>query len=187
MQNYSEVLSDTDCIIALCGPSKSGKTTLGKKLARALCFPFVSFGDCVRKEANRRGIKSPSPKQLQDLGSELVATDLCSFCRSVVEDGGFVVGGGLVIDGVRHVSALSALRDLIPRQPFKLVYIVASLDERVRRSSLDAQELTKLDSHPVESELHQLKSKADLVLDSSSPHQDSFSALLNWVLDQRSR
>ena len=173
-----------DCIFAFGGSSKSGKTTLGRRLARELGLPFASFGDYVRKEVNRRGSSNPSSEQLQARGLLLARTDMCGFCRAVLEEGGFVAGQGLVVDGIRHLSALSTLRMLIPQQPVKLVYLESSLAERVKRSSLSPDQLQKLDSHSVESETVAIRNVADLVLNTSGSADDCFSRLRSWALEQ---
>src|SRR5579863_6121642 len=121
-----------NCIFAFAGPSKSGKTTLGRRLATELDLPFASFGDYVRKEAHRNGLSNPSSEDLQVTGQLLAKNDMPAFCKAVLEEGGFVVGQGLVVDGVRHLSALSTLKVLIPQQPVKLVYLESSVSERVK-------------------------------------------------------
>jgi adenylate kinase family enzyme len=173
-----------DCIFAFGGPSKSGKTTLGRRLAKELGLPFASFGDYVRKEANRNGLSDPSSEQLQATGQLLARTDMCGFCKAVLEEAGFVVGQGLVVDGVRHLSALSTLKVLIPQQRVKLVYLESSVAERVKRSSLNPHQLQRLDSHSVESEAVVIRKVADLVLDTSGSVDDCFSRLRSWALEQ---
>jgi hypothetical protein len=171
-----------DCIIALAGPPKSGKTTLGKKLAASLRVPFTSFGDYVRKEAKRRGIANASPRQLQDLGSELVERDMMSFCKAVLKDGGFIPGRGLIIDGIRHIDALATIKKLAPKQSVKLVYLESPTAQRLERGSLTAGELQEIDSHPVEADADLLKSVADLVLSTASHSDECFEVLRGWAM-----
>jgi len=171
-----------DCIFAFGGPSRSGKTTLGRRLAKELGLPFASFGDYVRKEANRNGLSNPSPEQLQATGQQLATTDMCGFCKAVLEEGVFVVGQGLVLDGVRHLSALSTLKALIPQQPLKLVYLESSVTERIKRSSLNPGQLLRLDSHSVESDAGAIRNAADLVLNTSGSIDDCFAHLRSWAL-----
>jgi len=173
-----------NCILLFGGPSKSGKTTLGRKLAQDLCVPFASFGDFVRKEAKRRGLSDPSREQLQVTGLSLATTDMAAFCRAVLEDGGFVPGQGLVVDGIRHFSAVSTLRALVPDQPLKVVYLESSGEGRVGRSLLSRAQLETLDSHAVESETVAIRNIADFVLNTSGSVDESFSRLRTWVVQQ---
>jgi len=173
-----------NCIFLFSGSSRSGKTTLGKRLAQDLCLPFASFGDFVRKVAKQRGLSDPSREELQVTGLSLAMTDMPAFCRAILEEGGFVHGQGLVIDGIRHFSAVSTLRALIPDQPIKLVYLESSAEDRVERSSLSRSQLRMLDSHPVESEAVEMRNIADFVLNTSGSVDDSFSRLRTWVLQQ---
>jgi cytidylate kinase len=170
-----------DCILALAGPTKSGKTALGKRLAASFGVPFASFGDHVRKEAQRRGIMNASPQQLQNLGSEMVE-DMKGLCKAVLQEGGFVAGHGVIVDGIRHINALAAIKTLVPEQSVKLVYLESSLPDRIKRSSLSARELQQIDSHPVESDGALLKSAADLVLTTSAASDECFEALLTWAM-----
>ncbi len=172
------------CIILFAGPSKSGKTTLAKRLAESLRVPFSSFGDYVRKEAQRRGLTTTSSKQLQELGFEMAKKDMKSFCKALLEEGGYVVGNGLIIDGIRHMGALAAIKTLTPKQSVKLVYLESSIADRIKRSSLSAGELHEVDSHPVESDRALLKSAADLVLSTSAESDECFEALLKWTAQQ---
>lgn len=172
------------CIIALAGLTKSGKTTLGRRLAAAISVPLASFGDQVRKEAAARGLKDVSHKQLQVLGSELVKHDTKRFCQAVLEGAGFHPGHGLVLDGIRHMNVLAMIKSLANSQTVKLVYLESSANERLRRTSLGAAELLEIDSHPVEADAPLLKSTADLVLDTSSDLDNSFQTLLQWTLQE---
>jgi len=153
-------------------------------LAKELGLPFASFGDYVRKEATRNGLNNASSEQLQATGLSLAKTDMNGFCKAVLEEGGFIPGQGLVVDGIRHLTALSTLRALIPQQPVRLVYLETSVAERVKRSSLSPDKLRKLDSHSVESETVAIRNVADYVLNTSGSVDDCFSRLRSWALQQ---
>jgi hypothetical protein len=169
------------CIIALAGPTKSGKTTLAKRLATSLAVPYGSFGDQVRKEALRRGLTECSKAQLQVLRCEMVQTDTRSFCQAVLNDAGYSSEHGLVLDGIRHVDVLAMIRVLVGDQPVELVYLDSSAAGRAKGSLEETQRLQEIDSHPVERDAPKLKSVADLVLDTSEDADRAFETLLEWV------
>jgi len=168
-------------IIAFAGLKKSGKTTLAKRLAVILAVPMASFGDQVRKEALRRGLANASDKDLQTLGSELVKTNAKRFCQAVLDDADFQPGQGLILDGIRHVEIIPVIEVLTGAKTLSLIYVESSISDRKRRSSLTDRELAEIDSHLVERDAPLLKSKADLVLDTSAHGDQSFIRLLRWV------
>jgi len=170
-----------DCIIALAGPSKAGKTTLGKMLATSFGVPFASFGDHLRNEARRIGLENASPQRLQNLGMEKIAKDTKGFCKAVLEEGGFVAGRGIVLDGIRHMAALRAIESLAPEQSVKLVYLDSSLVDRMKRSLLTANEIQEIDSHSVELDQSLLKSSADIVINTSADVHTCFQTLQSWT------
>jgi chloramphenicol 3-O-phosphotransferase len=175
-------LMSTNCIFALGGPSKSGKTSVGRRFAEELALRFASFGDYVRKEATRRGIRNASSVDLQAVGLSLVTSDLVNFCQSVLIDAGFVRGEGLVIDGVRHLDTVRVLKRLFGEQPLRVIYLYSSLAVRRQRGSFTVDDLDRLDSHPVEAETQAVKNIADFVLDTSllTP-DDCIARLRSWV------
>lgn len=170
-----------DPVIAFAGPTKSGKTTLAKKLATTLGVSFGSFGEGVRREAARRGFHHASRKQLQTLGEEMVESDKNAFCRDVLTDADFRPGQGLVLDGIRHIDVLSVIKDLVRPQTVRLVYVESPVADRVRRNRSDLHQIQEIDSHPVEREAARLKSAADLFLDTSKDEEATFQTLLQWA------
>ena len=93
--------------------------------------------------------------------------DLVKFCQLVLTDAGFMPGDGLVIDGVRHLDTVRVLKHLFGEQPLKVIYLDSSMAVRRQRGSLTADDLDRLDSHPVEAETQAVKNIADFVLDTS--------------------
>jgi cytidylate kinase len=171
-------------IIVFGGSSHTGKTTLARRLADLLQCKFVSFGDNVRSEAKKRGILAPTRKNLQDLGQELIQTDVLSFCREVLETVGFSPGERLVIDGLRHREAFQAISDLSGGQSIKLIYLYAPVEIRNRRSGTAGgnSDVRNIDAHEVESQTNsQLRDMADLAVDASRGINEVFAQIANWV------
>jgi len=171
-------------IIAFGGASQTGKTTLGRRLAAHCHSKFVSFGDYVRQQAHARGLLHPTRQDLQDLGQQLVDSDINLFCQEVLNTVKFSPGQRLVVDGIRHTEALRAISQISGGQPIKLVYLHAPMTVRESRYQHQdsLQVLHATDAHPVESQTNkQVKDSADLILDASSDLDTSFVQILAWV------
>jgi cytidylate kinase len=182
------MLSVTNSIIVFGGSSRTGKTTLARRLADLLRCKFVSFGDNVRTEASKRGISSPTRRYLQDLGQELVQTDVLSFCREVLKTVAFSPGEQLVIDGVRHREALQAISDLSGGQSIKLIYLYAPVGTRNARNSVQSSDLDlhSIDAHEVESQTNsQIRDMADLAVDTSGDSAEVLAEIANWLREER--
>jgi dephospho-CoA kinase len=126
----------------------------------------VAFGDAVRVEAERRGI-APTRVALQDLGDELIAAGWDSFCERVLGQAQWTEKGLLVVDGVRHLGAIDALKRAVPDRVI-VVFVDASHDERVRRLAdrgIDADEAAGADMHPNEAEVDQVRQRADILIE----------------------
>jgi len=174
-------------IIVFGGSSQTGKTTLARMLADLLRCKFVSFGDYVRGEARRRGVLSPTRKNLQDLGQELVQVDVMSFCREVLKTVSFYPGEGLVVDGLRHKEAFQAISDLSSGQSIKLIYLYAPVEVRNARNGNQGGsfDLQNIDAHEVESQTNfQIRDMADLAVDASRDANEVFAQIASWVRDE---
>ena len=168
-------------LIALCGSSKSGKTTIAVRVAEELHCRVASFGAFVRKEARKKGLTNPTRRQLQDIGDHLATRDMQGFCKAVLDDTGFEPGSPLVIDGIRHTEAVEAIQKLIPDQVLKLVYLETDLSTRAKRAGLTAEEMKCVDSHQVESQSTKLRSLANLVLDTSGSNETSLAQVFLFL------
>ena len=73
---------------------------------------------------------NPSREDLQNLGQQLVQTDILNLCRAVFKSVDFSSGDRLVVDGVRHLEALNAISTISAGQPIKLIYLHASMKVR---------------------------------------------------------
>ena len=170
-------------IIAFGGASQTGKTTLGRRLAAYCHCKFVSFGDYVRQKAQNGGLSNPTREDLQNLGQQLVKSDVNLFCQEVLDTVQFSSGERLVVDGIRHTEALSAISQISGGQPIKLIYLFAPMKIReVRNQQQDgAQALRAIDAHPVESQTAEIRNSADFVLDAGADLDTTFSQILGWL------
>jgi len=171
-------------IVVFGGSSRTGKTTLARRLAAYCHCKYVSFGDYVRQQAHGRGILSPSREDLQDLGQQLVDADINRFCQGVLDTVQVSSGQRLVIDGIRHIEALGAISNISGGQPIKLIHLYAPTEVRESRRQHEGgfQTLQAMDGHPIERQTNrQVKDSAALVLDGSGDLDTNFSRILEWL------
>lgn len=111
-----------------------------------------------------------SREALQDLGQRLVEANAESFCRLVLESGGFVQGDNFVIDGVRHVEIFRTLERLSEPSTAYLLFLSADEGHRLVRvrDRADKDDFTRAATHRVEMELCvSLPALADAVIDAT--------------------
>ena len=87
----------------------------------------------VRKTATSRGVEH-TRDSLQTIGEELEASDPTRFCRTVLDDAEWHPAESVVVEGIRHVRILDALKSLVAPQTVFLVYLEAP--EELRRARL---------------------------------------------------
>lgn len=168
--------------VAIVGRIGSGKTTLASILADRLQCPMASFGSYVRSVALQRGLDPADRAALQDLGEELIGEGWHSFCCSVLNHGGYV-SGAVVVDGIRHVAAITTIRELVAPTPCGLVAVRArdeSRAERLRRRGVTPEAAHAADAHVGESELHQVIEHAEFVVDEQDP-SEAADRVLTWL------
>jgi dephospho-CoA kinase len=171
-------------VVAFAGQMASGKTSLSTAVAAQLGWPRVSFGQYVRDQAARRGLEQ-GREALQELGASLIREQGWeALCRSVLEQAPeWRPGANVVVDGVRHVDAVTTLRRLVHPSTLLLVCLVAKpgvTAERMRqRGVADSAQREVLLSHSTEIEVTSgVAGMADVVLDAAQPQQ----VLLRTVL-----
>ncbi len=171
-------------VLGFAGGIKSGKSTVSEAVAAALGAHRVSFGNYVRKVARERGVESVR-ENLQAIGESLVHKDVRQFCAAVLAEVPWRNRGALVIDGIRHLSALEAVTDLVAPSEVRLVYV--SLDEAVRErryrgSAPDQRALADLDRHSTELDVKSaLRERADLVVDGERPLEEMVTEITSWM------
>ncbi len=160
----------------------AGKSTLASSLASSLGWPHASFGDYVRGVANQRGA-GESREVLQQIGEELVSTNLEVFTRAVISRVGWEKG--CVVDGIRHVQVLRALRTIASPLPIFLVFV--DIDESVRRQRLRQrgmtdEEIDAADRHTIEDQVRKmLKEEADICLDGARDVPELVRDILTFI------
>jgi hypothetical protein len=163
------VLMPAGFVISFSGRIASGKTTVTQTLAEMLGWPRVGFSDYLRHLLKERGNTLPTREQLQDLGQSLVMADPDQFCRKVLGLGGFLPGGNILLDGIRHVDIQRRIVGLVEPSRAILIHLAADdelVERRIERRGASENELKRAGSHPVEHDLLQsLPSMANYTVD----------------------
>jgi hypothetical protein len=172
-------------VFLISGASRVGKTSLATEIARLVRGSFVSFGDHVRSvAASISDGPAFSREALQDLGQQLVERDPRGFCIAVIERAGDNSSCPLVVDGLRHLSLLPILKDLLPGRDESLIFVESSHGIRKSRWDRDEpseDEIVAVDSHPVEIDLSALRRRSDLIIDTSNGSESALKPFLCWL------
>ena len=173
-------------VLAPSGRIASGKTTLSEAVASSLGWPRVAFGDYVRSVARTQRLPE-SRSALQDLGATLIEEQgWDGFCRSVLAQADRKPGDSLVVDGVRHVEAIAALRPLLA--PAELLLVFLKVEPTIREARLARRprpaedSLKPVDLHSTEVQLSAiLPSLANLTVDGTRPLKDLVPTIVQWL------
>ena len=172
-------------VLAFSGSIGSGKSTLSLSVAKALNWPYVSFGNYVRTVALLRGL-GESREVLQEVGESLIQEGWEQFCKSVLAHATWGPGESLVVDGIRHVEAVEMLRLLVV--PSELLLIHITLNELTRkarlykRSPTDNAQMQSIEDHSTEVQVkRQLPEIANLIVSGERSTDDSTREILIWI------
>lgn len=166
-------------VVAFAGQIGSGKSTISRRVAEILNHPYVSFSAAVRVAAAERDIPDDR-RSLQELGDALISGGWEPFCRKVLDQLGDSTVAP-VVDGVRHIGAVTALRGLVAPLPLRLVYLEVPEIERLSRlhsRGLSPSQIAAADRHRNESELPLVRAAADLVVSNDEDVDEVSSAII---------
>jgi adenylate kinase family enzyme len=159
----------------------AGKSTLARALSDALGVPRISFGEYIRSVLRQRGIQE-SRTALQGLGESLVEDDARGFTTAVLSG---LWKEGAVVDGIRHVEVLQAIRDTAAPLPVVLVYV--DVDEAVRKQRLaergmSPEEIDAADAHSTEQQVGgELREMAALRVHGDRDLAEAVRLVSDWV------
>jgi dephospho-CoA kinase len=171
-------------LVLFAGASKSGKTTLARRLSAERHLPLVTFSATVRRRASER---FPGMEQtielLQNLGLELLQRDPSGFCREVCNQQNLDRKRCKIVDGLRHRSLVPILKALHPECDLRIIYTEASKETRAKRweQPLSEAQLDAIDNHPVERELSEVREIADLIVSTDRSADESYAEVLSWL------
>ncbi len=172
-------------VICFSSPMGAGKSTLAISLADSLGWPHTSFGDYVRSVADQRSA-GQSREVLQQIGEELISTALESFTRAVISQVPWQQG--CVVDGVRHMEVLVAIKQIVGPLPVFLVFIDvpdAVRKQRLRDRGMTDQEIDAADHHEIEAQVRTVISeRADIHVDGLAEIPLSVSRIRQFLEDR---
>jgi dephospho-CoA kinase len=177
-------------LVCFSGQIGSGKSSASTAVAAALGWRRTGFGDYLRAEIERAGGDPACREALQELGQRLVEADAESFCRSVLDAGGFTPGDDFIVDGVRHVKILRILTRLAEPSATRLLFLSADDARRLVRveGRPDKADFVRASMHRVEAELqNDLPALADAVIDATRSFAEVVAACLAEISAWRQR
>lgn len=172
-------------VLGFTGSIASGKSTLSSKVAEALHWPRVSFGDYVRTVAQRQGLNE-SREVLQAIGVSLIDQGIEQFCRLVLTQVNWKPGQPLIVDGIRHAEAVSALRSLVAPSELLLVFIAVNESTRearlIERGLTHCEQWQQFETHSTEAQVQTvLREMANLTVDSTRKTEELVLEIVNWI------
>ena len=175
-------------MIAFSGKIGSGKSAVSSLVASQLKFERISFGDYVRASVSGKGGDPLSRKDLQDEGQRQVEADPRSFLSRTLKFHNWNSNSDIVVDGLRHTSVLSAMRDRFKARLFHIHLEVADIlaTERALERGDERSNLEGALEHIVETDVNiDLKMTADLVLDAREPIEALVAACISAAKTQQ--
>ncbi len=173
-------------VLALAGRTKAGKSTIARALGERLGWPWASFGEYVREEAQRTG-RTDAREDLQELGAELIAgLGWEEFCRRTLAYAGLDSDSApCIVEGVRHIEALTALRDLFTAVRVYLVHVDVPDEERERRLQAEGiarERASAWERHSTERDvIEALPARAELRIRAGQFPEPSVNAIVDWL------
>src|SRR5262245_27171978 len=125
-------------VLCFSGSIGAGKSSLTHVLANALHWSRAGFGDYIRERVRERGGNPNSRQELQDLGQWLVESDPNALCQAVLASVGFVPGGNLLLDGLRHFDIHSRIKRLVA--PSLAILLHLSIDGAEAQKRAEARD-----------------------------------------------
>lgn len=164
-------------IVVLSGPVGAGKSTLGRNLADEFGLAYVRTQDLMRDVADERGVTLEAERRaMQEFGEKLdvetgggwVADQIAALVA-----GARVAGGLVVVDAVRVIGQIDALRSAFPSKVTHIHVHAPALVLASRYAARDDSGLVELSSYEevaknaTEANVSTLAEDADVSIDTS--------------------
>lgn len=151
-------------VYCISGKIGSGKTTIGKMIANEIGGIHGSVSDFLKAELKKQGITAPTREQLQDLGATYIENGWVEFASQTVKYIGRKKEIPFVIDGIRHINFLNAMKMICWPAPVYEVVLHANDDTLQQHLSIRGAEVFD-STHRAEGDLEGLLAAADIVID----------------------
>lgn len=174
-------------VVCLSGRIGSGKTSVSALLAHARGAASASFGAYVRSVATARGHDSTHRETLQDLGAQMIADHGHEWlCREVIAAADWKGDRDLIVDGIRHVAVLEAIRKIVAPAEAVLVHLALDSESELRARAdsrgLAPDQRTRVERHSTELDVQQALPKlADLVLPAERPIEETVATIAEFL------
>ncbi len=172
-------------ILGFSGRKGSGKTTLAREVSMLLRWAHVGFGSYVRFLAVQKGLPDTT-ENLQELGQSMIEEDSMKFCQDLLSFSKIASTQPFIVEGIRHLVVLYALREIVFPRKVLLIYVHAPeklITERLsKRSNFSREQLLGLEQHATEIEVQtEIKKCADLIIDGSKPIVVNAEYIVDWI------
>lgn len=169
-------------VIGFSGKIRSGKTSIANALGLELGWPRGSFGGFLKGVAQERGLQE-SRAVLQQLGDSLIAEGWAPFVKAVLSAAGWTPGKALILDGIRHLEAVAAIRECTHPLSFTLIHV--QIEESIRLARFPSPEGVDrhaLENHSSEFAVNALLPKvADFKVNGALPLQESVHQVVSFL------
>ena len=154
---------DDKPIFCISGKIGSGKTTIGKLFANEINGCHGSVSDFLKAVSLQNGNATPTRDELQNLGVQFINDGWIPFAAKVLNHLRKSPKIPFVIDGVRHIKFLQAIKMLVWPTPVYEIFLYAS-DDTLKEHILMRGDSQFNEYHPAEGDLNVLLNNADVVL-----------------------
>lgn len=140
-------------VVGFAGRAGSNRSTVAKTCSEMANVPMASFGDFC--ELATTMFLNTEDRSAQQLVGEALVKRPNDFAAALLRSVDYQPGGALIVDGVRHVEIVDALKRLVVPAEMNLVFVYASdeLIEQELRKNAGEDEIALWKNHSTELQL----------------------------------
>jgi predicted NUDIX family phosphoesterase/dephospho-CoA kinase len=169
--------------IAFVGEIANGKSSIADGVAAALDYSVVSVSAVLRALLNVTDSSEKNRLAFQSVALGFIRTSdgPTELAKAIVAN--IDSSRTYIIDGVRQLSTLAALRELIP--DLTVIYIDSPRDQAFEnyrtRDGSSALQFSAVREHEVEAELSQFRFVCDAMLNNADTLENTLGILVSWI------